>query len=81
MVYDKIQYTKTMRILTQKLPAIFQRTNARSLTTFVIYPRVVKTVGQPVVMTLPEPLIGEFFASLKDALVCAKWRYGRLMGS
>jgi len=67
MVYNKIQYTRTVRILTQKLPAIFHRTNARSLTTFVIYPRVVKAVGQPVVMTLPDPLIDEFFAALKDA--------------
>jgi len=64
--YQKIQYHKTIHTLTQELPTILQQANARSLTTFAIYPSAGKPVGTPVVLTLPDPLIDEFFKALND---------------
>ena len=66
-VYQKIQYHRTMHTLTQELPVVLQQANARSLTTFVIYPSAGKPVGTPVVLTLPDPLIDAFFEALNDA--------------
>jgi hypothetical protein len=67
VLYQKIQYRRTMHILTQEFSAALQQPNAHSLLTFAIYPRIVKAVGQPLVMTLPEPLIDKFFDALEDA--------------
>ncbi len=67
MLYQKIQYKKTMRTLTQEFPAVLQKANAKSLTTFVMYPKVGKAVGHAVVLTLPDPLIDAFFDALEDA--------------
>ncbi len=67
VLYQKIQYKSMMHTLTQEFPAILQKVNARGLITFAIYPRVGKAVGQPVVATLPDSLIDEFFDALDDA--------------